>query len=151
MRVGMSWHTGTGVDSCCRRAPVRIRRAKKVGRSNGHGRWVWRDKVDLLLVSVVRRHIGQVRRVLVHGRLSGVRLQGLGDAMEVKLVGVSLAMHLGHYVFVIVVAQRTAQLVIVHIGLALALSPAPCNLVWVSHLELAIGPFPCDAASVGAV
>lgn len=110
-----------------------------------------RDEVDLLLVSVVRRHVGQFRRVLVHGRLSGVRLQGLGDAMEVKLVGVSLAVHLGHDVFVVVVAQRTAQLVVVHVWFALALSPAPCDLVRVGHLELAVGAFPRDTASVGAV
>lgn len=80
-----------------------------------------------------------------------MRLQGLGDAVEVELVGVSLAVHLGHDVFVVVVAQRTAQLVIVHVGLAFALTPAPCNLVRVGHLELAVGPFPRDTASVGAV
>lgn len=147
----MSWHTGTGVYAWRRGAPVRIRRVEKIGRSDGHSRCVWRDEVDLLLVSVIRRHVGQVRRVLVHGSIGGVRLRGLGDAMEVKLVSVSLAVHLGHYIFIVVVAQRTAQLVIVHVGLALALSPAPRNLVWVGHLELAIGPFPRDAASVGAV
>ena len=80
-----------------------------------------------------------------------MRLQRLGDAMEVELVGVALAVHLGHDVFIIVVAQRAAQLVVVHVGLALPLAPAPRHLVRVCHLELAIGALPGDAAGVGAV
>ena len=71
--------------------------------------------------------------------------------MEVELVGIALAVHLGHDIFVIVVAQCTAQLVVVHVGLALTLTPAPCHLVRVRHLELAIGALPGNAASVGAV
>lgn len=80
-----------------------------------------------------------------------MRLQRLSDAMEVELVGVTLAVHLGHDVFVIVVAQRAAQLVVVHVGLALTLAPAPRHLVRIRHLELAIGALPGDAAGVGAV
>lgn len=80
-----------------------------------------------------------------------MRLQCLSDAVEVELVGVALAVHLGHDIFVIVIAQRTAQLVVVHVGLALTLAPAPRHLVWVRHLELAIGALPGDAASVGTV
>lgn len=80
-----------------------------------------------------------------------MRLQGLSDAVEVELVGVALAVHLGHDIFVIIVAQRTAQLVVVHVGLALPLPPAPRHLIGVCHLELAVGALPGDAASVGAV
>lgn len=80
-----------------------------------------------------------------------MRLQRLSDAVKVKLVGVALAMHLGHDIFVIVVAQRTAQLIIVHVGLAFTLAPAPGHLVRVCHLELPVGALPGDAAGVGAV
>ena len=74
-----------------------------------------------------------------------MRLQGLGNAMEVKLVGVALAVHLGHNVLVIVVAQGTAQLVIVHVGFALTLPPASSHLVGVGHFELSVGALPSDA------
>lgn len=80
-----------------------------------------------------------------------MRLQRLGDAVKVKLVGVALPVHLGHDVLVVVVAQCTAQLIVVHVGLALALAPAPGHLVRVGHLELAVGALPRDAARVGAV
>lgn len=78
-------------------------------------------------------------------------LQRLSNAVKVKLVGVAFAVHLGHDVFVIVVAQRTAQLIIVHVGLALALTPTSRHLVWICHLKLAVGSLPSDAAGVGAV
>lgn len=68
--------------------------------------------------------------------------------MEVKFVGVALAVHLSHDVLVIVVAQSTAELVIVHVGLALALAPTLRHLVWVGHLELTIGALPCDDAGI---
>lgn len=80
-----------------------------------------------------------------------MRLQRLSDTVKVELVGVALSVHLGHDIFVIVVAQRAAQLVVVHVGLALTLTPAPRHLIGVRHLELAVGAFPGDAASVGAV
>lgn len=75
----------------------------------------------------------------------------LRDALEVKFVGVALSVHLSHDVLVIVVAQSAAQLVIVHIGLALALTPALGHLVRVSHLELTVGALPGDDAGVVAV
>ena len=112
---------------------------------------MWRDKVDFLLVGVVGAYVGQVRRVLVHGRFRGVGLQSLGNAVEIKLVGVAFAVHLGHDVLVVVVAQRTAQLVVVHVGLALALASAPRHLVWVRELELSVATLPRDAAGVRAV
>lgn len=110
-----------------------------------------RDKVHLLLMGVVGRHVGDIRRVLVHGRLSWMWLQCLGNAMEVKFVGIPFAMHLGHNVFVIVVSEGPAQLVIIHVGLAFPLPPAPGHLVGVRHFELAVGPLPGDAAGVGTV
>lgn len=80
-----------------------------------------------------------------------MRLQGLGDAVEVEFVGIPLAMHLGHDVLVVVVAQGAAELVVVHVGLAFPLAPAPRHLVGVRHLELAVGALPGDAVGVGAV
>lgn len=80
-----------------------------------------------------------------------MRLQSLGDAVKVKLVGVALAVDFGHDVFVIIVAQRTAQLVVVHVWLALPLAPAPGHFIWIRHLKLSVGALPGDAASVGAV
>lgn len=71
--------------------------------------------------------------------------------MEIKLVSVPLSVDFCHDVFVVVVAQRSAQLVIVHVGFALAFPPAPSHLVRVDELELAIGALPGDARHVGAV
>lgn len=99
-----------------------------------------RDKVHLLLMGVVGRHVGDVRRVLVHGRLSWVWLQCLGNAMEVKFVGIPFAMHLGHNVFVIVVSEGPAELVIIHVGLVLAQSPQPGHLLGIHQLELTAIP-----------
>lgn len=110
-----------------------------------------RDKVHLLLMGMVGRHVGDVRRVLIHGRLSGVRLQGLGNAVEVKFVGIPFAMHFGHNVFIVVISEGPAQLVVIHVGLALPLSPAPGHLIGVRHFELPIGPLPGDTAGIGAV
>jgi len=151
MGVGVARHVGVGVDPRRGRTPVRSAGSEEVGGGDGHGGRVLGHEVDLLLVRVVGRHVRQVRGVLVHGGLGGVRLQGLRDAVEVKLVGVPLAVHLGHDVLVVVVPQRAAQLVIVHVGLALALAPAPRHLVRVGHLELPVGALPGDAAGVGAV
>lgn len=78
-------------------------------------------------------------------------LQSLRDAVKVKLVGVAFSVDFGHDVFVIIVAQRTAQLVVVHVRLALPFTPASGHFIGVCHLELSVGAFPGDAASVGAV
>ena len=80
-----------------------------------------------------------------------MRLQRLSNAVEVELVCIALAMHLGHDVFVIIVAQRSAKLVIVHVGLALPLAPTPCHLIRVCHLEFTISALPGDTAGIGAV
>ena len=89
-----------------------------------------RDKVHLLLVGVVGRHVGDVGRVLVHGRLGGMRLQSLGDAVEVKFVGIPLAVHFGHNVFIVVVSEGPAQLVVIHLWFALPAAPEAGHLVY---------------------
>lgn len=68
--------------------------------------------------------------------------------MEVKLVGVALPVDFGHDIFVIVVAEGTAEFIVVHIGFAFPFSPAPGNLIRIGHLELPIGAFPGDAVGV---
>lgn len=88
---------------------------------------------------------------LVDGLLRGGRLAHLRQAVEIELVGVALAVDFGHDVLVVVVAQRPAQLVVVHVGFAFALPPAPSHLVRVDELELAVGSLPGDARHVGAV
>lgn len=108
-------------------------------------------KVHLLGVGMIGAHVREVGRVLVQRRLRRVGLESLRDAMEVKLVGVALPVHLGHDVFVVVVAEGAAEFIIVHVGLALPLPPAPRHLVRVRHLELPVGTFPGDAVGIGAV
>lgn len=68
--------------------------------------------------------------------------------MEVKFVGVSLAVDLGHDVFVVVISQRSAKLVVVHVWLILSLSPLSGYLVRIYQLEFAVGTFPGDASRV---
>lgn len=75
----------------------------------------------------------------------------LRDALEVKFVGVALAVHLSHDVLVVVVAQGAAQLVVVHVWLALALTPAFGHFVRVGHLELTVGTLPGNDAGIVAV
>lgn len=79
------------------------------------------------------------------------RLGGLGEALEVELVGVALAVHLLHDVLVIIVPERPAELVVVHVRLALALAPLARHLVRVEQLELAVSALPGDAGRVGLV
>lgn len=87
-----------------------------------------------------RRHAG--RLALRH------RLGRLGESLEVELVGVALAVHLLHDVLVVVVSERPAKLVVVHVRLALALAPLPGHLVRIQQLELAVAPLPGDAGCV---
>lgn len=82
---------------------------------------------------------------------AGGRLAHLGQAMEVKLVGISLAMDLGHDVLVIVVAQGSAQLVVVHVGFAFPLSPTSGDLVGIGQLEFPVGAFPGNTVGVGVI
>lgn len=108
-------------------------------------------EVHFGLVAVVGLDIRHLSLVLNNPSFSCMILVCLRDALEVKFVGVALAVHLSHDVLVVVVAQSTAQLVIVHVGLALALAPALRHLVWVSHLELAVGALPGDDPGIVAV
>lgn len=71
--------------------------------------------------------------------------------MEVKLVGIALPVNFGHDIFVIVVTEGAAEFIIVHIGLAFPLSPAPGDLIGIGHLEFPIGAFPGDAVGVRAI
>lgn len=71
--------------------------------------------------------------------------------MKVKLVRVSFAVHFGHYVLVVVVAERSAELVVVHVRLALALAPLASNLVRVDELELAVRALPVNDGCVARV
>ena len=59
--------------------------------------------------------------------------------------------YLSHDVFVIVVAQCSAEFVIVHIRFALSFAPASSHLVRVDQLELAVSAFPADTVDVAAV
>lgn len=68
--------------------------------------------------------------------------------MEIELVRVSLSVHFLHDILVVVIAQSSTQLVIIHIGFALALAPLPGHLIRVEQLELAIPTVPRDAARV---
>ena len=80
-----------------------------------------------------------------------LRLASLHQSVKVKLVGVPFPVHLGHNVLIVVVPQGPAHLVVVHVGLALPLTPAPRHLVRVGELELARGSLPRDDARVRGV
>ena len=71
--------------------------------------------------------------------------------MEVKLVGVALAVHLGHYVLVVIVAKRTGHLIVVHVWLGLALSPLARDLIRVSEFELAASALPGNNVGISGV
>ena len=102
----------------------------------------------MMMVMVVGgRHKQSFGRVLVAaggdgGRRGISRLHRLRQSGEVELVRVLLAVHFGHDVLVVVVAQSATQFVVVHVRLALAFTPASSDLVWVSHLELTRRAFP---------
>lgn len=72
---------------------------------------------------------GEVGLQFVECLLGGGGLAHLGQAVEVELVGIALAVHLAHDVLVVVVPQRPAQLVVVHAGFTLPLPPASGYLV----------------------
>lgn len=75
----------------------------------------------------------------------------LSESLEVEFVGVSLAVDFGHDVFVVVVSQSSAKLVVVHVGLVFAFAPLSGDLVGIHELEFAIGAFPGDASRVFGV
>lgn len=100
---------------------------------------------------VVALNVGHVGLVFEDAALGRVVLVRLRDALEVELVGVALAVHFGHDVLVVVVAQGAAELVVVHVGFALALAPALGHFVRVGHLKLAVCSLPGDDVGVAAV
>lgn len=53
-----------------------------------------------------------------------------------------------HDVLVVVVAQGTTQLVIIHVGFALPVSPLASDFVRIQKFEFAIVPFPFDTRAV---
>ena len=112
--------------------------------------------VVMMVMVISARHEQSFRRILVAAGGDGRRrriggLHGVRQSGKVELVGVALAVYLRHDVLVVVVAQRATQLVVVHVRLALAFSPASSNLVWIGHLELARRAFPRYARSVAGV
>jgi len=117
----------------------------------GETRWPHPGRHEVQFGNPGEGNRGEVTLKLVDGLLCGGRLAHLRQAVEIKLVGISLAVDFGHDVFVVIIAQRPAQLVVVHVGFALALPPAPSHLIRVDELELAVGSLPADARHVGAV
>lgn len=108
-------------------------------------------EVHFWLVAVVGLHVRHFVLVFEHASFWRMVLVGLGDALEIKFVCIPLAVHLGHDVLVIVVAEGTAELVIVHVRLAFSLPPALGHLIWVGHLEFSICALPGDDGSIVAV
>ena len=78
-------------------------------------------------------------------------LAELHQGVEIKLVSVTLPVNFLHDVLVVVITERPAHLVVVHVGLRLPLSPPPRHLVGVGHLELSGGPLPGDEGDGGGV
>lgn len=60
-------------------------------------------------------------------------------------------MDFGHDVLVVVVAQGSAEFIIVHVWFGLALTPSPRDFIWVGHFELTVGTLPRDTVSVGTI
>lgn len=147
----MSGHGWPRIDGAVGWVPVWWRWAEKVSRGDGHRCRMATHEVHFGLVAVVGLDIRHLILVLNNPTISWVVLVCLRDALEVKFVGVALAVHLSHDVLVVVVAQGAAQLVVVHVWLALALTPAFGHFVRVGHLELTVGTLPGNDAGIVAV
>ena len=134
--------------------PIGARGREETGSGRAHVVTVrGRQAVGVVVVGVLVGGVGEelLLELPLEGRGVSVGLQDLRQPHEVELVGVALAVHLGHDVLVVVVAQRTAQLVVVHVGFGLPLAPAARHLIRVHQLELAVRALPRDAARVGRV
>lgn len=68
------WMAWTGVDASSGWVPVRVRCTKEAGGCDGQCLGVRWHKVHFLSMGVVGAHIGQIRRVFVHGWLRRMRL-----------------------------------------------------------------------------
>ncbi len=136
--------------------PIGWRGREKTGTRRRYGRVRFHvHEIEMVCVRmriVVSGH-KQVRLVFSDGWgvRCGAGLHGLSQTRKVKLVGVAFAVDFSHDVLVVVVAQGPAQLVVVHVGLALAFSPAPSDLVWIHHFEFSVGAFPGNTAGIGAL
>lgn len=89
-------------------------------------------------------------------------LTGLGEAVEVKFIGIPLPVDFRHDVLVVIIAQSAAQLIVIHVRLAnnnvlpairpmhvpLTLAPLFGHLVRIDQLELPVSSFPCDAVGI---
>ena len=113
-----------------------------------------REQPVKLGVAVGRRVVGEqgrvVRGVLVRA-VGALRLARCHQGVEVELVCVTLAVHFGHDVLIVVISQGAAHLVVVHVGFWFSLAPLPGHLVRVSQLELPAGPLPGDDVGVSGV
>ena len=69
-------------------------------------------------------------------------LCSLGQPLKIKLVGISFSVHFAHDVFVVVVAEGSTQLVVVHVRLALTLTPPACHLVRVAQFKFSVLTLP---------
>ena len=105
----------------------------------------------IVMLSVVTAPDDEIRLVLERVDGARDRLDGLGETDEVEAVGVTLAVNLRHDVLVVVVPQSSRQLIVVHVRLALPLTPSPRHLVRVDELELALSTFPRDGTGVGTI
>lgn len=47
--------------------------------------------------------------------------------------------------------ERSRKFIVIHIGLAFALSPSSCDFVRISKLEFPVRSLPCDAGRVGRI
>lgn len=108
-------------------------------------------EVHFWLVTLIGLHIGNFSLVFEHATIWRMVLVSIGNALEIEFVCVALSVHLGHDVFVVVVAKGTTELVVVHVRLAFPLPPALGHLIWVGHLEFTVGSLPGNDASVIAV
>ena len=152
MRHGMIRKARVHVSSGAGR-PITGRRGKVSRPCRRNMRRVWikihvhKIQFSIMMISGHK----QVLLIFVGGRVGGWRLHGLRQTGKVKLVGVALAVHLGHDVLVVVVAKGTWEFVIVHVGFALAFSPSSSHLVRVDQLELAVRALPRDVLDVRRV
>lgn len=71
--------------------------------------------------------------------------------LKIKLIRVPFTVHLLHDVLIIIIPERPAQFVIIHIGLALPFAPASCHLIRINQFKFAISSLPEDASRVACV
>lgn len=100
-----------------------------------------------VLLAEVALGLGFQERTLVVGEGHGEKGIGVTD----KLVDVSLPGHLLHDALLIVIAQRSAELVVVHGWPVLLDAPTPSNLLRFDQLELHASACPGNEVGIGWV